>query len=298
MAQDYSTETLTQKLHELHLPFAEFFARALVALVSGPKISLHHVAQLMPAEQNPEANRQQMRRCLDHESLTCQIWAQVIAALLPRTKWILAIDRTQWKRGETTVNLLVLAVVAHGCCVPLLWTVMPECGASDTVERIELLSGFVKLFGRERLRFLSADREFIGREWIGWLQRQQIPFRIRIKAGEYLTDHKGQERRAWQWFSRANRCRSGQMLLWGLPVYVGGKRLREDQYLIVISNEKSDLTCRLPASLEDRDAVSGAQGSWFRSGELPFGAEEAPVGLVWFSGAGSVLVSEGGPVSG
>ena len=241
MAQDYSTETLTQKLHELHLPFAEFFARALVALVSGRKISLHHVAQLMPGEQNPEANRQQMRRCLDHESLTCQIWTQVIAALLPRTKWILAIDRTEWKRGETTVNLLVLAVVAHGCCVPLLWTVMPECGSSDTAERIELLSRFVKLFGRERLRFLSADREFIGWEWIGWLQRQQIPFRIRIKAGEYLTDHKGQERRAWQWFSRANRCRSGQMLLWGLPVYVGGKRLREDQYLIVISNEKSDL---------------------------------------------------------
>ncbi len=241
MAQDYSTETLTQKLHELHLPFAEFFARALVALLAGRKISLHHVAQLMPGEQNPEANRQQMRRCLDHAGMSPEAWTHAIAVLLPRTKWILAIDRTEWKRGDTTVNLLVLAVVTHGCAVPLLWTVMPQCGASDTAERIELLSRFVTRFGRERLRFLTADREFIGWEWIGWLQKQQIPFRIRIKAGEYLSDQKGQERKARQWFARANRCRSQKMQLWGLPVYVGGRHLHGTEYLIVISNEKGDL---------------------------------------------------------
>jgi hypothetical protein len=237
----YSTETLTQKLHELNLPFADFFARALVALLSGRKISLHHVAHLMPGEQNPEANRQQMRRCLDHESLSPEVWTRAIAVLLPRSQWILALDRTEWKRGDTTVNLLVLAVVTHGCAVPLLWTVMPDCGASDTAERIELLSRFVKHFGRERLRFLTADREFIGWEWINWLQKQQIPFRIRIKAGEYLADQSGQERRARQWFARARCCRSQPMQLWGLGVYVGGKYLYGNEYLIVISNEKADL---------------------------------------------------------
>ena len=241
MAPDYSTETLTQKLHDLHLPFAEFVARALVALLSGRKISLHQVAQLMPGEQNPEANRQQMRRCLDHESLTPEAWTLALAALLPRTKWILALDRTEWKRGDTTVNLLVLAVVTQGCAVPLLWTVMPQCGASDTAERIELLSRFVKLFGRERLRFLTADREFIGWEWVRWLQKQQIPFRIRIKVSEYLSDQKGQEQKAWHWFARANRCRAQMMYLWGLPVYVGGRYLHGTEYLIVLSNEKGDL---------------------------------------------------------
>ncbi len=241
MTPDYSTETLTQKLHHLDLPFAEFFARALVALLAGRKISLHHVAQLMPGEQKrkPIASRCAaawiMRACRPRHG------PMLVAVLLPRTKWILAIDRTEWKRGDTTVNLLVLAVVTHGCSVPLLWTVMPQCGSSDTAERIELLSRFVKQFGRERLRFLTADREFIGREWIGWLLEQQIPFRIRVKAGEYLSDPKGQERKAWQWFARANRCRSQTMLLWGLPVYVGGRHLHGTEYLIVISNERGDL---------------------------------------------------------
>jgi hypothetical protein len=241
MAQDYSTETIAQKLRDLHLPFADCFARALVALLSGKKISLHQLTHLMPGEQNPEANRQQMRRCLEHENLTPEAWTHALSALLPRTKWILALDRTEWKRGDTTVNLLVLAVVTDGCAVPLLWTVMPECGSSDTAERIALLSRFVGLFGRERLRFLTADREFIGWEWIGWLQTQQIPFRIRIKAGEYLSDHKGQERKAWQWFSRANRCRCQKMQLWGLGIYVGGRHLHGREYLIVISNEQDDL---------------------------------------------------------
>jgi hypothetical protein len=165
----YSTESLAQSLHQLGLPFAEFFARALVALLTARKISLHrfaelryHIAHLMPGEHDLEANRQQLRRCLDHEILTQQVWTLAIAALLPRAKWTLAIDRTEWKRGKTTVNLLVLAVVVHNCAVPLLWTVMPSCGASDTEERKELLGRFVALFGKERMRFVTADREFIG----------------------------------------------------------------------------------------------------------------------------------------
>jgi hypothetical protein len=119
------------------LPFAQHFARALVALLTARKISLHHVANLMPAEQNPEANRQQMRRCLDHETLTQPVWTRAITALLPKGKWILALDRTEWRRGDTTVNLLVLAVVVHGCAVPVLCSVLPNPGASETAKPSE-----------------------------------------------------------------------------------------------------------------------------------------------------------------
>ncbi len=242
MTQTYSTESIRERLDALGLPFAQHFARALVALLTARKISLHQVSQLMPGEQNPEANRQQIRRCLDHESMDPHAWARAIAALLPRTKWVLALDRTEWKRGDTTSNLLVLAVVTHGCAVPLLWSVMPDCGASDTAERKELLGRFVTLFGKERLRFLTADREFIGQAWIAWLLQKQIPFRIRIKACEYLLHRDGTERHAWEWFARRTcRCKPQPMGLWGLWVFVGGKRLQQDQYLIVISNQAGDL---------------------------------------------------------
>lgn len=158
---------IEEKMESLGLPFPEHFARALVGLLSGKKITLHEVANLMPGEKSHDANRQQMRRNLDHPRMQGQVWSKSIAPLLPKGAWVLALDRTTWERGTTVINLLVLAVVVHGCAVPLLWTVMPETGNSDTKERIELMQQFLDLFGAKRWRFLtllSGNFVFLG----GW----------------------------------------------------------------------------------------------------------------------------------
>jgi hypothetical protein len=81
MTHSYSTKSIGQQLAALGLPFPDIFARAMVALLTARKISLHHITHLMPGAQNPEANRQQLRRCLDHETLTQERWALAIAAL-------------------------------------------------------------------------------------------------------------------------------------------------------------------------------------------------------------------------
>lgn len=237
MARPYSTESIASHLHALGLPFAKHFSRALVALLTAKKISLHQIVQLMPGKQNAEANRMQLRRCLDHESLDRDTWARIVAALLPKGKWLLALDRTEWKRGKTTVNLLVLSVVMHGCAVPLLWTVMPDCGASDTPERIELIQRFLKLFGPSHWLFLTADREFIGEKWIEFLLDNELDFRIRIKAKEYLGHPDGRDLPAREWFGkRSCRCKPHRLRLWNQEVYVGGKYLYNEKYLVVIGN--------------------------------------------------------------
>ena len=242
MARPYSTESIASHLHTLGLPFAKHFARALVALLTARKISLHQIAQLMPGKQNAEANRMQLRRCLDHESLDRETWAKVIAALLPKGKWLLALDRTEWKRGKTIINLLVLSVVVYGSAVPLLWTVMPDCGASDTNERIELIERFLRLFGPERWLFLTADREFIGETWISFLLENDLDFRIRIKAKEFLCHTDGRNLPAREWFGkRGCRCKPHRLRLWNQWVYVGGKYLYNEEYLVVIGNSSSDL---------------------------------------------------------
>ncbi|WP_309714399.1 hypothetical protein [Armatimonas sp.] len=120
MTRHYCIESITKRLHRLGVPFAQHFARALIALLTARKITLHHIVNLMPEEEKSEAKRMQLRRCLDHPSLELSVWAKAIAALLPKGKWVLALDRTEWKRGKTIVNLLVLSVVVYGCAVPLL----------------------------------------------------------------------------------------------------------------------------------------------------------------------------------
>jgi hypothetical protein len=245
MTPAYSTETIAKQLRDIDVPFADFVARALVALLTGRKATPQAIANLLPEEADTQAKRQQVRRFRDQPALSQQRWARVLARLLPsRAPFVLALDRTEWKIGDEPVNLLVLSVVCAGCAVPLLWTPLGKAGASDTGERIALMQQFVRLFGTNGLRFVTADREFIGKDWVAWLLGQKVPFRIRIKAGEWLLARDGWEKRAGEWFAhRACSCRKRPMLLWGVPVFVGGKRLCRGRsaFLMVISNVAGDL---------------------------------------------------------
>ncbi len=217
MACIYSTETIAQELEASQIPFADLVARALVALLTGRKASLQHIATLLPGQADTDAKRQELRRFLDQPALSLERWAKVLWRLLPTGRpWILVMDRTEWMLGKEPVNLLVLSAVYKGCSIPLLWTALDKCGASNTAQRIALMQQFVRLFGTKCLHFVAMDREFIGYEWVAWLLKKKIPFRIRIKSGEWLQAAHGQEKRAGEWFAhRACACKKRPMLLWG-----------------------------------------------------------------------------------
>jgi hypothetical protein len=102
---------------------------------------------------------------------------------------------------------------------------LPDKARNYLIRRAETLrwydcgSGCIRLnLLRIRIRFVTANREFIGAAWVGWLLSQKVPFRIRIKAGEYLLHEDGQEKRAREWFAlQGCRCKPQPMELWGCP---------------------------------------------------------------------------------
>jgi transposase len=60
-------------------------------------------------------------------------------------------------------------------------------GNSDYRDRIELLKKYIATFGLESIECVIGDREFIGKDWIEWLEQQQIPYVLRIKEnGQYI----------------------------------------------------------------------------------------------------------------
>jgi len=88
---------------------------------------------------------------------------------------LLALDRTNWKFGRIDINLMVLAVVvSNQFSIPILWKALPKKGNSNTAERIDLLQIFIDIFGAQRIAALTADREFIGKEWIDYLIKNKI----------------------------------------------------------------------------------------------------------------------------
>jgi hypothetical protein len=51
---------------------------------------------------------------------------------------------------------------------------------------------FSKVFGKEHIKALTADREFIGSIWLDWLKEHNIPYVIRIKEdGQMIANSRG-----------------------------------------------------------------------------------------------------------
>ena len=142
-----------------------------------------------------------------------------------------AMDRTNWKFGDFNINILMLGVAYKGIAFPLMFSLLPKKGNSNWKERKAIVERFVRLFGSECIDSLVADREFVGKDWIGWLNRNHIRYYIRIRQNFWLVKPSTGERiRAWWLF---NSLKVGQERFYyklflhkGEYVYLAGSRIK------------------------------------------------------------------------
>jgi hypothetical protein len=157
--------------------------------------------------------------------------------------WVLSIDRTTWEMGRCTINILMLGVVHQGVAFPLFWTLLDKRGNSNTSERSELLTEFLVVFEGVEVAYLSADREFLGKDWIGFLKAEPAQrFRIRIRESDLL---KGSQKtlKASVVFAHLHRHQTHvlrhQRQLWGHWLFIAGLRLDDGSLLIVATSDSA-----------------------------------------------------------
>ena len=141
-------------------------------------------------------------------------------------------------------NILVLAVAYKGVAIPLLWMFLDKRGNSNSHERIGLFKHVLCAFGHDRIHCLTADREFIGTDWLKFLIRQRIRFRLRIKRNTLVSNPSGTSEMSACRFFIHGRLGHVHILpqprrVWGMRVYVVGMRIANDD-LIVITAEAPD----------------------------------------------------------
>lgn len=153
--------------------------------------------------------------------------------------YTLALDRTNWKFGCLHINFLVLAVVVnHTVAFPILWTLLPKAGNSNSKERIHILQRFMDLFGADRIHEITADREFIGKVWIDFLVQNKIPFCIRIKENRLLDW--GNQTKAIRCFFKHLKGKKSRFMeadLDGHRLFFEGARTPTGDLIIVMSNK-------------------------------------------------------------
>ena len=150
--------------------------------------------------------------------LDTDVIARIIFKLLPHDPpYRLAIDRTNWKFGDTDINVLVIAIVYQGVAFPILFKMLPKFGNSNTNERIELMERYIRLFGTKSIDCLTADREFIGEKWIKYLNDNNIRYYIRIRDNFWVVQpHNGKRVKAAWLFNdlRLNSCRINHRIVY------------------------------------------------------------------------------------
>ena len=140
----------------------------------------------------------------------------------------------------------MLAIVYKGVGIPIDWVLLHKKGNSNTRERIALMKRFIKHFGSANIIRVLADREFIGVDWLTWLQSQHIDFAIRIKKNAKIPNAQGKEVRAEKLFSF---LKSGEQLfidkprrMTGVDIYLSALRLHEGELLIIAASKPCQRT--------------------------------------------------------
>ena len=223
-----------------------FLAKFIIALVQVKTVSLVQISAVMSGRAKADSHYKRCQRFLRFFDLPFAEVAHLVIKLLGiPAPFVISIDRTDWYLGTTPLNILMLSLVYKGVAFPLLWTVLEKKGCSDTAERITLVEKYVKLFGKDSLSFVTADREFIGREWFRYLRRERLPFRLRIRENLKVTNARGNKMVSAKNLWRTYKAGVGVLLrgprkVLGEEVSLMGMRTREGEYVIVASSTQSD----------------------------------------------------------
>lgn len=204
-------------------------------------VTFDKLANAFDSPSRSDSSLRRIQRFIADYALDGDMIARLIFCLLPkREKLKLTIDRTNWKFGQTDINIFMLGVVYQGVAFPLLFTMLAKRGNSNSQERINLVARFIRLFGKESIECLVADREFVGEKWIAYLNSEQIRYHIRIRNNfKVYQPTKGKQIKVSWLF---NDLKAGQyrhydkiVSINGQYCYLSGCKLQKGEFLIIVS---------------------------------------------------------------
>jgi len=206
----YKTKELQQaedeKLHQLlsknvcsswNAARIKFVALFVNALIKSLTVNYKRLSENFDTSAKTESNLRRIQNFFAFFTIDKQEFARLMVNILGlHGQHELIIDRTNWKFGILNINILMLSIVYQGMSVPIFWKMMykkddktskGKRGNSDQLERIVLIDLYIECFGKERIKNISGDREFIGHIWFSYLIRNKIQFFMRIKKNTLIS---------------------------------------------------------------------------------------------------------------
>jgi len=152
------------------------------------------IAEGMDTDCKESSNLRRLQSFMSGYELDMEFVGLLLLGLLPdKCRVRLSMDRTSWEFGGVKHNVLVVVVLTHGVSVPIWFECLDNKGGlSDMDDRCYVMMRCVELLGRDRIRSVVGDCEFIGKEWCKYLLSEGIEFYFDIRTNMCFT-HKGRK---------------------------------------------------------------------------------------------------------
>lgn len=236
----------------LNLARVKLISHVIIALCKVQTVNFEKLANAFDTKARSDSSLRRIQRFIANYSLNSDMVARLVFNLLPKQeRLILSIDRTNWKFGQTNINIFMLGIVYKGVAFPLLFTMLDKRGNSNCGERIDLVNRFIKLFGKQAIESIVADREFVGEKWLEFLNENRLRYYIRIRNNfKVFLPHKDKTIKAAHLF---NRFKVNEFVYYtkivkinGQLCYLSGCKLNnrngKQDFLIVVSFNKPEKT--------------------------------------------------------
>jgi len=254
-----------------------FLAHFLLALVKVRTVNFAEIAVAFAGTAKVASKYKRIQRFFRGFPVEFPAISKLLVRMLPIRDllWIITLDRTNWKLGRVNINLLLLGIAHTGIAFPILWMTFSKPGNSNTEERIHLMERFLRIFGRDQIQCLTADREFLGHQWFSYLLKKLIHFCIRIRENMLVHNVRGIPVHAKTLFRDLApgevRVLPGRRLVCGVKLFVVGLRLPDGEYLILVTDKDPELALETYAHRWDIELFFGclkSRGFRFESTHL------------------------------
>lgn len=223
-----------------HKSRCDCLAQLVIAMITVKTVNFTHLATAFISKSFPESCYKRIQRFFRFLKFDPFAVASMVIILfgLKNKKLSLALDRTNWKFGKLDINILMLTVAYRGIGLSLMWSCLEKRGNSNTSERIDLIKRIFLLIEPENIDCLLGDREFVGAEWIEWLDKQNIPYLFRIRNNS-LLEGVFPVNAFFRRLPPRKKVKNGKITLWGRTVYLSTRwSYKKDELVTIISNRR------------------------------------------------------------
>lgn len=204
----------------MNLARIKAMSMVILALCKVQQVTYTKLASAFDNKADRESNLRRIQRLIAQCVIDTDSIARLILKLIPvKGPYVLAMDRTNWKFSTTNINILTLGIVYDGISFPILFKLLNKRGNSNTDERIELIQKFISIAGEDSIANLMADREFVGGEWLAYLNCSHIHYHLRIRNNFFVKRHGKKSRASWHF----NDLKIGESKHLSVIYYVNGE---------------------------------------------------------------------------